>query len=211
MDHSQKAVSVFDKRAEDYQAKFMDVALYHDTLDLFLGALQPGASVLELACGPGNITKYLLGRRPDLKILGTDLSPKMIALAKTNNPEADFMLLDVREAAMLGKKSDAAICGFGLPYLSREEAVQWIADVAGMLHPKGVLYLSTMEDDYSRSGPKKSSDGKDEIFMHFHEAGYLCEALKSNGFEILTLKRQNYPGPDGSKTTDLIIIARHGS
>lgn len=211
MDHSQKAISVFDKRAEEYQAKFMDLTSYHDTFDLFLDELQSGAGVLELACGPGNITKYLLAQRPDLKILSTDLSPKMIELAKANNPTTDFMLLDVRKTTTLNKTFDAVICGFGLPYLSREEAVQWIADTAKILNPKGVLYLSTMEDDYSKSGPWKSSDGKDEVFMYFHEAGYLSDALEANGFEIIKLKKQNYPDPNGNKTIDLIIIARHGS
>src|SRR6478736_3881300 len=98
MDKTQMAVDVFDLRADQYESKFMDVTLYHATLDLFCNAVaKKDAAILELACGPGNITKYLLAKRPDFRLLGTDLSPNMLALARKNNPIATFALLDCRE------------------------------------------------------------------------------------------------------------------
>src|SRR5690606_20382295 len=156
----------------------------------------------------GNITKYILEKRPDLKILATDLSPRMIKLAKTNNPAAEVAVLDARKICNLDRKFNAVLCGFGLPYLSKEDAISLISDSAKSLNHGGVFYLSTMEDDYAKSGPKKSSDGKDEIFMFFHQADYLSEALLAEGFHIKMLKRQEYPQANGSKTTDLIIIAQ---
>jgi ubiquinone/menaquinone biosynthesis C-methylase UbiE len=209
MDKSEKAVAVFNRRATDYQAKFMDLNLYHASFDLFCNSIEKrGATLLELACGPGNITKYLLEKRPDLKILATDLAPNMIELAKANNPEAEFAIMDSRNTGSLNKKFDALLCGFGLPYFSKDETIQLIAGASKILLPGGVVYLSTMEGDYGKSALRKSSDGKDEIFIHYHEAGYLTEALAKNGFNVLSLQRQEYPEPDGSITTDLIIIAK---
>ncbi|HLA56478.1 MAG TPA: class I SAM-dependent methyltransferase [Flavobacterium sp.] len=208
MDKSQAAAAVFDKCANLYQDKFMDVGLYHRSFDLFCDSIaKENADVLELACGPGNITKYLSKKRPDLKILGTDLAPNMIALAKKNNPTATFQLLDCREIGSIDKKYDAIMCGFCLPYLSKEEAVKLIRDAAQILNPGSVIYISTMEDDYSKSGYKKGSTG-DEIFMNFHQADYLSTALGENHFNIIDLQRQNYPEKDGTNTIDLIIIAR---
>lgn len=204
----QPAVAVFDKLAEVYQDKYMDVSLYHDSFDLFCGQISTkNAEILELACGPGNITQYLLKKRPDFKILGTDLSPNMVALAKINNPTAEFQVMDCMDIGRLERRYDAIMCGFCLPYLSREAAVQLIHDAGKILKPNGVLYLSTMEDDYSKSGPKTSSDGAHSLFMYFHQADYLTAALKDNGFEILDLQRQDYPTQDGTKTIDLLIIA----
>lgn len=208
MDKNKIAVEVFNKNASLYESKFMDVNLYGDTLDYFCEHLKvKQAEILELACGPGNITKYLLNKRPDFKILGTDLAPQMIELAKINNPMADFQLMDCRDIAKLDKQYDGIMCGFCFPYLSKEEAIQLIADASTILKPKGVLYISTMEDDYEKSDFKKGSTG-DEIFMHYHQADYLCDALKATNFKLLTLKRQDYPTQDGSKTTDLILIAQ---
>jgi 2-polyprenyl-3-methyl-5-hydroxy-6-metoxy-1,4-benzoquinol methylase len=207
MDKNKIAVDVFNKMANAYQDKFMNVNMYGDTFDFFCDTIKTeNAEILELACGPGNITKYLLQKRPDFKILGTDLAPNMIELAKMNNPTAEFQLMDCRDIGGSEKKYDAIMCGFCLPYLSKEEAVKLIGDSSVLLKPKGLLYLSTMEDEYSKSDFKKGSGG-DEIFMHYHEAGYLTDALKAKQFKILKLKRQDYPMQDGTKVIDLILIA----
>jgi cyclopropane fatty-acyl-phospholipid synthase-like methyltransferase len=205
MDKSSQAIAVFNKRANDYQSRYMDVASYHDTLDVFCDMLQPDARVLELACGPGNMTRYMLDKRPDLKIFGSDLAPNMISLAKTNNPEADFSVADMREINQISEKFNGLICGFGLPYLPKEEALAFIAHLPKVLFSNALVYLSTMEGDYKTSRIQKSSDGLDEIFIHFHEAGYLTAALETAGFEILLKKSQEFPG---NNDTDLILIAK---
>jgi len=207
MDKTNLAVNVFNQCAEMYQERFMDLSMYHETFDAFCNNIKtPHASILELACGPGNITKYLVEKRPDFTILATDLAPNMLELAKINNPNVSFKLLDCKAFNSLNQTFDAIICGFGLPYLSKEEAIQLIADAAKQLHPNGVLYLSTMEDDYSKSGLQTSIDGKHTLFMHYHQADYLTEAMKSNGFELIELKRISYTEP--KPTTDLVLIAR---
>ena len=207
MNKTPTAAEVFNKLATHYQSKFMDVGLYADTLNLFCKSIaKKDADVLELACGPGNITKHLLSKRPDFKILGTDLAPNMIELAKANNPTASFEVMDCRDIDKLTKKYDGVMCGFCLPYLTKEEAIKLITDASILLNAKGVLYISTMEDDYSKSGLKKGSTG-DEIFMNYHQAAYLTTALKENGFNIIKLKRQDYPMQYGTKTVDLILIA----
>ncbi|MGF6849756.1 ubiquinone/menaquinone biosynthesis C-methylase UbiE [Chitinophaga sp. W3I9] len=206
MDKLQQAINVFDKRAVQYQDKFMDVALYHDSFDLFCNSIpKQEAAVLEIACGPGNITKYLLQQRPDIHVLGIDLAPNMLELARSNNLSAEFILMDARDILRLNKLFEGIMCGFCLPYLSREEAVKMIGDAARLLAPGGVFYISTMEDDYARSGIQRSSAG-DELYMYYHQADYLVNALKENGFKIMDLQRKQYPAADGSTTTDLIII-----
>ncbi|NQX43266.1 class I SAM-dependent methyltransferase [Pedobacter steynii] len=96
-DKTKNAVAVFNKRANEYQDKFMDTQLYHESFDLFCEHItKENADILELACGPGNIIKYLLKKRPDFNILGIDLSLNMIDLAKANNPTATFELMDCR-------------------------------------------------------------------------------------------------------------------
>jgi cyclopropane fatty-acyl-phospholipid synthase-like methyltransferase len=206
MDHSEFAASIFDKYAEGYQSRFMDISAYHDSLDVLLAAISvKAAKVLEVACGPGNVTQYLLQKRPDLQILGTDLSPNMLVLAQSNNPTAQFELLDGRAIFQVSGQLDAIVAAFFFPYISKEEALRFIQDAAAKLESGGVLYISTMEDDYAKSGLRISSQG-DEIFMHFHEAGYLNSELKACGFDVLDQSRVRAAGPDGD--VDLVLIAR---
>ncbi len=207
-DNTQNVISLFDKHAQGYQDKYMNVDLYGDTFDFFCNKLEKTqAEILELACGPGNITRYLLNKRPDLKILATDLSPKMLELAQANNPEASVALLDSRDLLKLGKTWDAIMVGFCLPYLSKEDANQLIQDEAKVLNDGGLLYLSTMEDDYSKSGIQYSSTG-DQLYMYFHQADYLSEALESSGLNCLSIERKVYSMKADELTTDLVLIAQ---
>lgn len=206
MDNTQLVKNVFDKHATAYQEKFMDVSLYHGSLDLFCKNLSsPDAAILELACGPGNITRYLLEKCPMLKIHGIDISENMIALAKKNNPEGVFEVMDCRGIGSLSTKYNALMAGFCFPYLSKEEVIKVIADAAGLLEPHGVIYFSTMEADYSTSGWRKSSAG-DNVYMYNHEEDYMAKALEDNGFRIADIQRKQYPGRDGETVTDLIMV-----
>ncbi|MBK7817042.1 MAG: methyltransferase domain-containing protein [Sphingobacteriaceae bacterium] len=207
MNKTEIAVSIFDRHANLYQEKFMNVDLYGESLDLFCKHVKTNGDVLELACGPGNVTKYILNKRSDLKILGTDLSENMLELARENNPSAVFTKMDCRDISKLSKTYDAIICAFALPYLSKEEAITLINDASKRLNKDGLLYISTMEDDYSKSGPATSSQG-DLLFIHYHEQGYLTKSLENSGFEVIHLNRKQYAGPDGKPVTDLLILTK---
>jgi cyclopropane fatty-acyl-phospholipid synthase-like methyltransferase len=207
MDKTLQAVSVFDTHAKAYQDKFMNVDLYSEALDLLCDSLKsPQSTILELACGPGNITKYLLDRKPDLKIFGTDLSVNMLELAKTNNPSATFQLMDCRDIHRIKDRYDGIVVGFCLPYLSKEEAWKLIHDASKILNPNGVLYLSTMEDDYSKSGLEASSSGN-EIYMHYHQADYLMKYCIDEGFKVIHSGRKEYTDHNGKAVKDLMIVA----
>jgi ubiquinone/menaquinone biosynthesis C-methylase UbiE len=208
MDHNKNAVEIFNKLADGYQEKYMNVDLYADSFHFLCDSTsKEHPEILELACGPGNITKFLLNLRPDLKILGTDLSSNMVELAKVNNPSAEFKVMDSRKIAQLKKSFDAVICGFLLPYLSKEESIQLIQDSTSVLNKNGLLYISTMEDEYSKSGFTKGSSG-DSIFMHYHQADYLIEALIANDLDVLKTERIETKSENGSVTVDLILIAK---
>ena len=208
-DKTKIAVELFDRSAHDYAAREMDIPHYHATFDQFCSVLPLDATVLELACGPGNITRYLLSIRPDLNILATDLAPTMLEIAKQHNPNIEVQKLDARDINSLDQTFNGLMVGFCLPYLSKEDALQLIADAAGKIRPGGVIYLSTMEGDYAQSDWKgPSSGGPDKIFMHYHEAEYLTTALKQHGFEWIEVIRQQDERQLSAVVIDLIILAR---
>ncbi|HCU51288.1 MAG TPA: trans-aconitate 2-methyltransferase [Micromonosporaceae bacterium] len=53
--------------------------------------------VLDLGCGPGNLTETLLQRWPGARIHGVDSSPEMIAQAQTSTEGVSYEVGDVRE------------------------------------------------------------------------------------------------------------------
>jgi len=54
-------------------------------------------SVFDLGCGPGNSTQLLLSAFPSAKIVGVDLSPNMLKVARERAPGALFVEEDVED------------------------------------------------------------------------------------------------------------------
>ncbi len=201
------ASDIFNKHALLYQSRFMDVSLYADELNRFCKQLPAGGKVLELACGPGNITRHLLSQRPDLKILATDIAPNMLELAKANSPGAEFRLLDCRDLSSITESYDGILCGFCLPYLSEEESTSLIRSCAAILKPNGILYLSCMEEsEHHQSGIKTNSAG-DKTYMYYHKAGFLTDALSGEGFQSIELSRKLSPAGNEPESIDLVFTA----
>lgn len=186
----------------------MHLNLYDATYDKFCELIQkPKAKILEIGCGPGNITKYLLNKRPDYEILGTDVAPNMIALAKTNNPTASFKIMDCRNLDSIVEKYDGIMCGFCMPYLSKDDCAKLIKDCCPILNPGGMLYFSTIEGNYSQSGFEVGSSG-DKVFVYYHQVDYLQEQLTKNNLELIELKKIDYPKTADIISTHIIFIAR---
>jgi cyclopropane fatty-acyl-phospholipid synthase-like methyltransferase len=170
--------------------------------------LKPGrARVLDAACGPGNVSRHLIEQRPDLDLLGVDLAPRMVELAREAVPSAQFAVHDCRHLADLRPRFDGIICAFGLPYLSSEEASAFIRAAAQALDPGGVLYLSTMLGRSEDSGFELCST-RDRVYINYHGEDQVVCSLKQCGFTLVN--RFQIPSPSAAvkATMDLIVIAQ---
>lgn len=208
MDRYKTTFGTWNKIANVYQDKFMDMDLYNDTYDLFCNYIEKtNPSVLEIGCGPGNITKYILTMRPDFRIRAIDVAPNMILLAQKNNPSARFSVMDCRNMDALPAGFDAIMCGFCMPYLSKEDCAKLIKDSSGLLNPGGIIYFSTIEGDEDQSGYEAGSTG-DQSYVYYHREDYLKELLEKNRFTTLKLIRKEYPKMPDTLSTHLIFMAR---
>lgn len=175
----------WNKLAEIYQEKFMNLDIYNPSYDLFLSALETeGSSILELGCGPGNITRYLLNKNPKLQITATDVAPNMIKLAQANNPTAICQILDSKNLSTLNENYDGLVAGFCVPYLSTEEVKSVIINAKRILNHHGVIYISFVNGDEKDSGLKTNSMG-DQVYFFFHQKEMIQNLLKESGFKLL--------------------------
>ncbi|MFD2264521.1 class I SAM-dependent methyltransferase [Lacibacterium aquatile] len=104
---------------------------------------RPVGQIVELACGAGRSSERLT--RAGWPVIGTDLSPAMIELAKTRAPNADFSVADMLTYAVPKDAAAITIFNEGLNYPSAED----IATAGGLsaiftrwreaLQPGGIL------------------------------------------------------------------------
>ncbi|MEC9000600.1 MAG: ubiquinone/menaquinone biosynthesis methyltransferase [Actinomycetota bacterium] len=113
-------------------------------------ALPEGSSVLDLACGTGDLCRELeaAGHLP----VGMDLSWGMLASARTDAPlvHADALRLPVADGSV-----DGATCGFALRNLTALEP--FLAELARVLRPGGRIAL--LEVDRPRNPVLRAGHG----------------------------------------------------
>jgi trans-aconitate 2-methyltransferase len=88
-----------------------------------VGAEAPG-TVVDLGCGPGNLTALLRTRWPDAAISGLDSSPEMIERARTADPSITFEVADLRTWAERAEPVDVLVSNATL---------QWVPDHLDLL------------------------------------------------------------------------------
>lgn len=208
MDNYNITFETWNKVASLYQDKFMNLDLYNETYDLFCKLINKrDAHILEIGCGPGNITKHLVSTRPDFKLLAIDVAPNMIKLARRNNPTVDCKVMDCRTINTIYEKFDGIICGFCIPYLSAEDSSKLITDCFHLLHNNGLFYFSTIKGDYHQSGFEKGSTGDAAYVYYYHEDYFKSELIK-NGFILIDLLEKDFPKSDGTFQINQIFIAQ---
>ena len=120
--------AIFSRHAAAYQERLDQLMARGEAIgrQRVIDALEakPGMRVLDLACGPGTLSKPLAALvAPGGEVFGVDLAPGMIDLARTLGiPNARFEVMDIENLDFGDASFDAAACGHGLqfvPNLSR--------------------------------------------------------------------------------------------
>jgi ubiquinone/menaquinone biosynthesis C-methylase UbiE len=129
---------IFSRHAAAYRERHRPIRSEGRERALELLAVQPGERVLDLACGPGNLSRRLAAARG--WVVSVDVAEGMLALAHADVPEAVFARMDLGRLGLAARTFDAALCGHGL---------QFLADLAGtfrearrILRPGGRLAAS---------------------------------------------------------------------
>ncbi len=80
-------------------------------------------TVVDLGCGPGNLTALLAERWPDAEVTGVDSSEEMISAARGSVTGVRFEVGDVREWVSTGSTT-----GEGVDVLVSNATLQWLPD-----------------------------------------------------------------------------------
>src|SRR6202171_6200834 len=114
---------VFSRHAVDYNRRLEPIMAHGEARGrlrvLELVDAQPGMRILDLACGPGTLTRRLAAHvSPGGEVVGVDLAPGMVQLAQAvRTPDARFEVMDIEQLSFSDASFDAAACGHGLQFV----------------------------------------------------------------------------------------------
>jgi len=182
--------SSYDRVAEEYARLYADELAHkpfdRDLLTRFADAVRGRGTVCDLGCGPGQIGRFLKGL--GLDVIGVDLSPGMIELARSLNPDITFSQGDMRSLDVADASLAAIAAFYSLIHIPRAEVVRTLVELRRVLQPSGRLLLSfhlgheDMHLDELWNEPVSMDFyffGRDEMEQYLAEAGFdVVESLE---------------------------------
>ena len=131
-------------------------------LDLF--AKLASGRVLDVGCGPGRVAGLLHDR--GLDVIGIDLSPRMIEIARREHQGPDFRVGSMTDLDLPDGELGGVISWWSIIHLPRDVVPQAIAEFYRVLAPGGVLLLGYHVGEESTH--KTSGYGGHPMNIHVH-------------------------------------------
>jgi SAM-dependent methyltransferase len=105
--------------------------------------------VLDFGCGSGRVLRHW-HRSDGLRLQGSDYNPRLIAWCKRNYPFADFRINELNGPAPYPDESFDLIYAWSVfTHLTEELGDYWVAELARVLRPHGVLYATFHGEFYA--------------------------------------------------------------
>ena len=180
-----KAITIesYDKTVNDYIAKVDSLHPFNESKK-FLSLLRKKALILDLGCGPGRDAKVFANK--GFRVIGVDLSEKMIKAAKKRVKNAQFKVMDTMKLDFKDKTFDGIWASAVLLHIPKRHIIKALREVNRVLKEKGVFYLSVKEGE--GEGETLVPDeryGGVQKFWAFFQKSEIEEALKKAGFAII--------------------------
>jgi SAM-dependent methyltransferase len=165
-----------------------------------------GKTVLDLGCGYGENCAVFY-EKGAVKVVGIDISEKMLAVARHENPDVDFRLMDMNDLSTIKEKFDVVFSSLSVHYI--EDFNQFIASVAALLNERGYLIFSqehplttapmkgaswTRDEqgdivhynltDYARSGERRTYWFVENVIKYHRTFSEVVNTLVQNGLAI---------------------------
>lgn len=177
--------------AENIFDELKDKPLDRALLDRFAEAVRPLGIAVDLGCGPGQIARYLHER--GIHVIGVDLAPGMIELARELTPSVEFFQGDMLALDVPDEAWGGIAAFYSIIHVPHERLVETFRELRRVLVPHGVLLLAFHRGDeiVHRDEMWEQPVNLDFIFL---ERRQVEDYLRAAGFEILEVcERAPYP------------------
>lgn len=170
-----------------------------DGLDPVVAGDAGGAQALDAACGTGRHARHLVQR--GYRVVGTDLTPEMLAKARANVPEATFVEADLRDLPLSSGRFDLVTCGLAVAHLPSLDTA--VAEIARVLRPGGHAIVSALHPFQAHLGwhaPFADADGRRGFVReHSHTHATYLAAFRTAGLDVRDCIEPEL-GPDQART-----------
>lgn len=208
-DYDALAATYAERLGDELAGKPLDRAL----LQAFAEQVRPaGGVVADVGCGPGHATAFLAGC--GLDVVGIDLSPRMVAVAREREPglrfEVGTMLgIDAADGAWAG-----AVALYSLIHLDDADLARALGELHRVVRGDGLVLVAVHTAHLEH--PDAAVVRLDQMWGHavaldfrFLPAAVLTGAAEAAGFAVsAVLEREPYPGAEAPTRRAYVLLRR---
>jgi SAM-dependent methyltransferase len=199
----------YDRLADAYAQRIYDELdgkpFDRALLDRFADQVRGHGVVLDLGCGPGHVARYL--HRRGVKVVGVDLSPGMIEIARDRTPEIDFRVGDMLALDLTDAGATGGVAFYSLIHFAPAELERALREIARVLQPGAPLLVAVHRGSQTVHLDELWGIGVRLDYVFF-EPEPLGDVLRTCGFEVVeALTRPPYEGVEAD-TERIYLWAR---
>ena len=137
-------VESYDRVAERYAEQFFNELdrkpFDRGLLDRYADTVRGHGKVCDLGCGPGHVARYLQAR--GVEVLGVDISPRVLEVARQLDPGIRFDQGDMRALDLPDSSLGGVVAFYSIIHLARSVVPQALDEMMRVLRPGGVILIS---------------------------------------------------------------------
>lgn len=151
-------------------------------VDKFLKYLNNNNSILDIACGTGELLKYYNDK--NFVTTGIDISKEMINISKRKAPNAKIIEMSLYDIDKLEEKFDGISATFILVHIPKEKINEIIQKIRSRLNKNGILLIvfTTLLKEGMQEEPL---DNSCKYYVVNYSKDEICNNLIDAGFTIL--------------------------
>ena len=109
-------------------------------------AVPSGATVLDLGCGTGTMTRWIKGQHPDARVIGLDADPRILAIAREKasraGVEIEFLEANATDIPLQENSVQCVVSSLFFHHLLPDSKAQVLTEVFRVLEADGELHIS---------------------------------------------------------------------
>lgn len=205
MDNKKLVQETYNQIADLYTDRYFDISSDTDLVDRFLKQLPAQAKILDIGCGPGNFTQYLVSK--GFQVEGIDIAAEMLRIARTHLPQVTFTQGDLSALPYPDQSFDAVFSAYSLIHVAQADMAQTIIGLQRILTSKGLVFVLVQKgnSDHLITEPLMPER---QNFVNFFSLDNLVQDFQANGFAIKEHIEIPISDPDNLTDSILFLIAQ---
>lgn len=199
----EQTAKIYNEISDSYAAKFKKPS---DNIDDFLKLVKKGGTVLDVGCGPGVDTNYIISK--GYSATGVDLSEKMIKIARKKNPRAIFKKSDMRKLDFKPNSFDGILASFSLIHIPKKDIKKTVSSFYKFLKPEGIIYIGIQEGKSQEIFLTEPLKPNEKVFLNIISAEEIEKVLTKTGFIILDKFSRPAENKEEFNFNKFVVIAR---